>query len=169
MGETDDTAETVVRTFTDRVNSGDYDALADLFASDYHTHHDNDDDHAESVGEICSQERDRAAAFAEKHEELTDVLVDADWDGPGRKLETWYDVTGTHTGEFLGLPPTDNDVRFHLVRNFIVVDGAITRYRVIYTLGFLLDLGLHWEALTDEVDMERYLETPAVAGSAKVD
>lgn len=154
MATTEADARELIREFTDELNAGNYDALAAFFADDYEDRYDN-----RSVDEAVQEERDRGEAFADKNEEIDGILVDTD-DREGQHLNAWYTVTATHDGEFLHLPPTGNRVEHPFVRTFVVEEGEITRYRKVYTLGFLLDLGLDWETLTDEVEMGPYLTSP---------
>lgn len=164
MSTTIDEARELVRTFTGELNDGNYGAVEAFFADGYDERHDND----ETVAERLEREQERSEAFDDKHEAIDAVQVDTDWED-GVHLTVWYTVTGTHSGEFLHLPSTGTEVTFPLVRTFVVEEGRVTRYRVVYTLGFLLDLGLDWERLTEEVDMARYLTSPAAAGSARAD
>lgn len=166
MTATEAEAKELVRDFTETLNAGNYDALGEFFADEYNELYDNDE--AETVGEIIEAERTREAAISNKHEEIDVILTDTEF-GEGTHLDTWYTVTGTHDGEILNLPPTGNDVKFPLYRFVTIEDGEIVRYRQSYTIGFLLDLGLDWQSLTEEVDMEQYMTTPEAAGSARAE
>lgn len=159
-----DTAETLIRSFTADINAGDFGAIERYFADGYLDRHDND----EGVDELIDAERERYDAFPDKHEEI-DVILEGSQRQGDAHLEVWYMVDGSHQGSFLNLPATGNEVTFPLLRNLLIDDGRITRYRVVYTLGFLLDLGVDWEALTDTVEMDRFLTSPAAAGSARAD
>lgn len=165
MAEIPAAADELVRAFTAAVNAGNYDALREFFVDDYHDRFDNA---VEPIDEIIEKERERAAAFSNKHEALDVILTDPGFD-EGTHLEVWYEVTGTHDGDILSLPPSGNDVTFPYLRFITLQDGEIVRYREGYTLGFLLDLGLDWDALTDEVDLAPYMTTPEAAGSARAD
>lgn len=60
-----------------------------------------------------------------------------------------YEVTlsGTHEGEFAGIPPTDRDVELSAMESYRVADGAIQEHRTYYDrLEFLNQLGLTDEA-----------------------
>lgn len=164
MSTTVDDARELIRAFTEELNDGNVGAVEAFFADGYDERHDND----ETVAERIEREQERNEAFDDKQEVIDAVQIDIDWED-GVHLTVWYTVTGTHAGEFLHLPPTGTEVEFPLVRTFVVETGSITRYRVVYTLGFLLDLGLDWERLTEEVDMATYLTSPAAAGSARAD
>lgn len=164
MSTTTDDARELIRRFTRELNAGNYATVEAFFADEYDEQHDND----ETVAELLEWERERSEAFADKHEEIDRFQVDLEWED-GEHLAVWYTVTGTHAGEFLNVPPTGTRVEFPLLRTFVVEDARITRYRVVYTLGFLLDLGLDWERLTGEIDLEAYLTTPEAAGSARAD
>lgn len=150
--------------FTEELNAGNVDSLDEFFADDY----DEREDNKESVAELLAEERKRADAFSDKYEEINQLWTPVE-DSDGTTLEVWYDVTGVHTGEFIGIPPTQNEVEFLVARIVEIRNGKITSYTQGQTLGFLLDLGLNWNALTDEVDLAQYLTTPEEARSATVD
>lgn len=157
MSDSEDAATDLIRELTTELNAGHYEAVADFFVADYVDRFDN-----ESVQEILRKERERDEAFAEKHEAIDTILTDTDHTD-GTQLSVWYTVTGTHEGEFLHLPPTGNQVEFPLLRVVTIEDGQITRYRLVYTLGFLLDLGLDWEQLTEQVNTQQFLTSPDAA------
>lgn len=154
MTTTEAEAKELIREFTEELNAGNYDALDGFFVEDYSERYDN-----RTVGELVQEERDRGEAFVDKHEDLDGILTDTD-ERDGQHLNAWYTVTGTHEREFLHLPPTGHQVEHPFIRTFVIEDGHITRYRMVFTLGFLLDLGLDWETLTEEVDMQQYLISP---------
>lgn len=158
-------AKELIREFTDALNAEKYDAVEAFFADDYDELYTNEQ---EPVRELLAEERERAEAFTDKVEEVDAIYTDTEWD-EGEQFNVWYTVTGTHDGAFLDLPPTGTDVEFLLLRILTVEDGQITRCRVVYTLGFLLDLGVDWQTLTDEVDVQQYLTSPEAAGSARAD
>lgn len=166
MTTTEAEAKELVREFTATVNAGNYDALREFFADGYAELYDNDTN--ETVDEIIEEERNRANAFSDKHEEIDTILTDTDFPD-GIHFDAWFTVTGTHDGEILNLPPTGNEVQFPLVRFMTIEDGDIVRYREGLTLGFLLDLGLDWESLTEDIDMEQFMTTPEAVGSARAD
>lgn len=61
-----------------------------------------------------------------------------------------YEVTlsGTHEGEFAGIPPTGRDVELPAMESYRVADGAIQEHRTYYDrLEFLNQLGLTDEAI----------------------
>lgn len=60
-----------------------------------------------------------------------------------------YEVTlsGTHEGEFAGIPPTGRDVELSAMESYRVADGAIQEHRTYYDRQEFLDqLGLTDEA-----------------------
>lgn len=158
MTQRESDAIALVREFSEDVNEGNFDALAEYFPDDYGDRYDGN----VSVDGIISDERERAQAFEDKHEELDEILL-AQNDDDGVDIEAWYTVSGTFVEEILSIPPTGNDVRFPLYRINRVEDDLITRHRVGNTIGFILHLGLNWGQLTEEVDLEQFMTTPEEA------
>ena len=60
----------------------------------------------------------------------------------GEKTVSRFAWTGTHRGEFLGIPPTGKPVRVWGVVMDVVKDGRLSESRIIMdTLGLLQQLG----------------------------
>ena len=58
------------------------------------------------------------------------------------KIVSQFTWTGTHRGEFLGIPPTGKPVRVWGVVMDVVKDGRLSESRIIMdTLGLLQQLG----------------------------
>jgi C-1 hydroxylase len=70
-------------------------------------------------------------AFPDYHETLEDIIAEGD------KVWTRETVTGTHTGEYLGLSPTGNKFTMTAVNIWQIVEG-----KVIEKVGFLDQLDL---------------------------
>jgi predicted ester cyclase len=52
-------------------------------------------------------------------------------------------VTGTHAGTIMGLPPSGRSFRFDVALVFVLEDGCISRERRIYDFtGFLVQIGV---------------------------
>jgi steroid delta-isomerase-like uncharacterized protein len=61
----------------------------------------------------------------------------------GNRTAIFSSMTGTHTGTFMGLPPSGKAFRFSLVYLLEIRDGQIVRDRRIYDFtGFLVQLGV---------------------------
>jgi steroid delta-isomerase-like uncharacterized protein len=75
-------------------------------------------------------------AFPDLHVEVEDVIAEGD------KLVCRNTVTGTHHGEFRGLPPTGKSVRYNEIFIFRFVDGRIAEiWGVVDVLSQLRQLG----------------------------
>lgn len=62
--------------------------------------------------------------------------------GEGEKVVSRFSWTGTHRGEFLGIPPTGKSVKVWGVVMDLVRDGVLSESRIIMdTLGLLQQLG----------------------------
>jgi steroid delta-isomerase-like uncharacterized protein len=75
-------------------------------------------------------------AFPDLHVAVEDVIAEGD------KVVCRNTVTGTHRGEFRGLPPTGNSVRYSEIFIFRFVDGRIAEiWGVVDVLSQLRQLG----------------------------
>ena len=63
------------------------------------------------------------ATFSDRKAEMDDYLETTD----GRVVENWA-MTGTHTGEAFGLPPSNQDVRVRGMELFRVADGKVVEH-----------------------------------------
>ena len=96
------------RRFYELVNSGDIDQLGDALADDFV-------EHEETPGLAPTKEgvleffRMYRAAFPDMRMEPQDVLVSGD------KVVVRAKVTGTHQGEFMGMPATGKRVHVQLI------------------------------------------------------
>ena len=76
------------------------------------------------------------AAFDGFAVEVLDQLAEDD------KVMTYKVFTGTHTGDFLGLPPTGRAVRFEVMDIVRIADGQIVEHwGLVDQLGLLRQLG----------------------------
>jgi predicted ester cyclase len=62
------------------------------------------------------------AAFADFSAEVLDQLAEDD------KVMTYHTFSGTHTGEFMGIPPTGRPVRFAVMDIVRIRDGQIVEH-----------------------------------------
>ena len=61
----------------------------------------------------------------------------------GERVSHLTTMTGTHVGDFLGMPPTGKQFRFRMARFYEFADGAIASERRIYDFtGMLLQIGV---------------------------
>jgi steroid delta-isomerase-like uncharacterized protein len=71
----------------------------------------------------------------------------------GEKLVVFWTMTGTHRGEFLGVPPTNKRVAFSGITINLIAEGKILESTVIWDgLGLMkqfgIDLPIEYEMLT---------------------
>lgn len=82
--------------------------------------------------------------FAVLHEAFPDLLITAgDLIEEGDKLVSRQTVTGTHQGEFMGLPPTGKPVTYDEIFVFRFADGRVAEtWGVVDVLSLIRQLGL---------------------------
>jgi steroid delta-isomerase-like uncharacterized protein len=124
------------RFYDEVINGGDHALIKELLADDYV-------EHAEAPG--IPNNRDGVVmwfqmmrgAFPDMKMSVLRMVAEDD--------EIWvhYRCTGTHKGEFMGLPPTDNKFDIEGVDRVRVRDGkAIEHWNVTDTMGMMQQLGL---------------------------
>jgi steroid delta-isomerase-like uncharacterized protein len=80
--------------------------------------------------------RGMRAAFPDMHWRIEEQLSEAD------RVLTRFEWTGTHSGEFLGVPATGRPVRVWGMVIDLVRDGRIKETRLIMdTLGLMMQIG----------------------------
>lgn len=108
--------KSIVRNFVRAYNNRNIDF--DKFISpDYFDHtHKVDLDGLKQLFEMGFQ------AFPDWYETIEDIIAEGD--------KVWIRVsyTGTHTGEFMGLPPTGNKVNSEAVDIYRIADGKLAEY-----------------------------------------
>lgn len=61
----------------------------------------------------------------------------------GDKMVVYWTITGTHRGEFLGVPPTNKKVSFSGITIHQIIDGKILESNVIWDgLGLMKQFGI---------------------------
>ena len=76
-------------------------------------------------------------AFPDNHITLDDMVVEGD------KVAVRYTITGTHKGEFMGIPPTNKRVTIWPIQIDRIVGGKFVEgWTRFDTLGFMRQLGL---------------------------
>lgn len=115
------------------INSEDLDALDGLFSDDYL-------DHAEGhrgVEPFKQQMRMFRAAFPDLCVSIDDTVE------AGDRIATRTTVTGTHTGDLMGIPPTHRHVVVSAVDIARFVDGkAAERWGGLDTFSLMVQLGV---------------------------
>lgn len=95
------------------------------------------DEEFHGVEAVIEHEWARYDAFPDMEYTIEEILADGD------SVAARWLVTGTHEGEFEGIPPTGASVEFPVSGLFRVADGTITEIRLLYdALGMLQQLGV---------------------------
>src|ERR1700736_367416 len=95
------------------INERDLDALDDLFMADYVDH--QDDQHG--VDPFKEQLRVFGVAFPDLHVAIDDVVVSGD------RFASRTTVTGTHSGELMGMPATGTKISVSAVDKVRIEGG----------------------------------------------
>ena len=61
-------------------------------------------------------------AFPDWHETIEDIIAEGD------KVWVWLSYTGTHKGDFMGLPPTGKKITSQAVDIYRIIDGKLAEY-----------------------------------------
>lgn len=125
---TDGAPEQVVRDFLNAVNDRDYSALSDVL-SESMTWIDPSLPEKEVHGSdgFETMLREIVVGFPDFHIEVLDIVADENV----VMAELLY--TGTHAGEFFGLPPTGREIEFQGVEKYQIESGDIERGRVYFS------------------------------------
>ena len=76
-------------------------------------------------------------ASADWKETIEDIIAE------GNKVWVRYKITGTHTGEFYGLPPTGKSITFSSISIYRIADGKLVEgWTVSDDLNLLTQLGV---------------------------
>ena len=119
----------ILRFFREVIGAGDLALLDALVVDDY-------EDHVALPGQVRGREglKHRVAkiraAFQPRHK-LHEVIVDGD------RVAVHWTLSGVHSGEFLGLPPTHKPVEFDGVDIYAMRDGRMAaHWNVVDMLAF---------------------------------
>lgn len=72
--------------------------------------------------------RDLRTGFPDFEVTIDDSLVEGD------TIMTEWTVSGTHDGEFQGIPPTGNEMEFSGMDKIVVSDGQVQEHRIYYNV-----------------------------------
>ncbi len=125
-----DHKETVRRMFDEVINSGKVEVVDDLFDPDF-----------QSVTPMGTLDREAfkdyvrmwRAGFADVHCDVGDLIAEGD------RVAWSVRAKGTHTGEFMGIPPTGNTVDFDSLNIAEFRDGRGYRHRVMMDIPRMLE------------------------------
>jgi steroid delta-isomerase-like uncharacterized protein len=131
-----ETNKAVVRRMVEEAwNQGNLNAVDELLAADAFDHHDPD---VPSFPEHMKAEIMRFhRAFPDFHFAIEDMIAEGD------KVSFRATITGTHQGEYNGIPPTGRQIAFEHMHMVRIVDGkAVDHWAVLDILSMLQQLGV---------------------------
>lgn len=125
------------RRIYDLINAGDIDGFGDLLADDV-VEHEELPGLAPTKDGIKTFFRMQLAAFPDTRMTVEDVIAD------GAKVAARVRYTGTHKGDFMGVPATDKAVDVQLVDIFAFGDDGLVRehWGVMDQLTMLQQVGV---------------------------
>ncbi len=122
----------IVRRFIEAYNKRNLDLFDEFIAPDYVDHTNKVD--RDGLKQLLTMAFE---SFPDLHETIEEIIAEGDM--------VWIRVTttGTHTGEWRGLPPTGKKISSPGVDMYRIVNGKITEYRNVNDqLGFLKQIGI---------------------------
>jgi steroid delta-isomerase-like uncharacterized protein len=127
------------RRFQDAMNTGDAElvsqAIDEVFAPDVKQHTPLEATGAQTLKEMVFARLYRA--FPDLHITVEDVIAEGD------KVVERDTVTGTHQGEYMGLPPTGKSVAYHEIFIMRFVNGRIAEiWGVVDVFSLMKQLGM---------------------------
>ena len=107
----------IVRRFIEAYNKRNLDLIDDFVAPDYVDHTNKVD--REGLKQLFNM---GLTAFPDWHETIEDIIAEGD------KVWVRLSYTGTHKGEFMGLPPTGKKITSKAVDIYRIVNGKLAEY-----------------------------------------
>jgi len=125
--------KSIIRRWFEAENKKDLASLDEFVATDFvdHTHQlRGREEYKQFITAI-------GKGFPDFHETIKDIIAE------GNKVWVFFEITGTHTGEWMGLAPTGKKIRVRLVEIFRIVDDKVAEeWEVSDELNFYKQLGL---------------------------
>jgi steroid delta-isomerase-like uncharacterized protein len=118
------------------INAGDIDGFGWLLANDF-VEHEEQPGLAPTKDGVIAFFRMQRAAFPDMHMQVEDVIAD------GGKVAARVRYTGTHRGEFMGMPATDKRVDAQLIDMFAIGDDGLVHehWGVMDALAMMQQIG----------------------------
>lgn len=128
--------DALVRTFIEEVfNNGQLSILEDIIHSNYHFS--STDSELNGIGELKEFIQSFRTAFPDLNLCIDDIFTSGD------KTCTTFTFTGTHEEDFMGIPPTKQEVKVQGVLISTIQDSKIIEEKeILDNLGFFQQLGL---------------------------
>jgi steroid delta-isomerase-like uncharacterized protein len=123
-------AKAIVRRRFDELDRGNFGILDELFASDYTLNFPGRE--PLDLDRTRDFYRQMYSAFIDLHHEVVEQISEGD------KVVTRWRATGTHVGEFMGIPPTNQSVSFSGINIYTFHEGKLSESQVAWDLFGLL-------------------------------
>jgi len=127
------------RHYIEELNKGKATALAaidELYATDF-VFHGGGGEETRGIENYKQSVIEFFNAFPDLHWTIDDIIVEGD------KVVARFTLTGTHEGEFMGIPPTNRKVTMWVISIDRAVGGKfVEEWERMDTLGFMEQLGL---------------------------
>jgi len=124
--------------FLEEWNKGKASAMAaidEIYATDFVAHSGSSED-LRGINAVRQSMKEEFSAFPDLHYTLDDVVVEGD------KVAARYTMTGTHKGEFMGIPATNKKVVVRAISiNRIVGGKFVEEWGMFDTLSLMQQLG----------------------------
>jgi predicted ester cyclase len=129
-----DNAAVIRRMFDEIINQGKLDVVDELFDPEFRTETPQGELDRDGFREYV---RGWRAGFSDVHCEVDDIIEDGD------RIAWSIRATGTHDGEFMGIPPTGRTIDFDSLNIATFRDGRGYRHKVVMdTAKMLMQLGV---------------------------
>lgn len=134
MPTTTTDAKDLFREVVDALNDRDFDRFAAPHAEDVVLH--DHDETITGVADAIEHEQAIYEAFPDTQTNLDSVIAE------GQTVAGRWTVTGTHEGEFEGLPPTGEEIEIPAAGEMRIENGEIAEVWLVYDrLGLMQQLG----------------------------
>lgn len=118
-------------------NKGNFDGLKDLVSEDFVIHFPREGEEIRGPENVKQFYTELRKAFPDLHFTIVDLLAE------GSKVVTHWSATGTHNGEFRGIPATGKRVTFKAMDIDRLADGKFVEcWTNVDELGLMQQLGV---------------------------
>ena len=127
----------VVRRIVEEVwNGGKLDSIDEFYAADF-VNTDPSSPEVKNLEQFKQWVAEMHAGFSDEQITVEDLIAEGD-----KVVEQWS-AKATHTGDFMGIPPTNNKTNMSGITIFRIVDGKVKECVWSYdTYGFMVQLGV---------------------------
>jgi steroid delta-isomerase-like uncharacterized protein len=136
--KTEENKTLVRRLYEEFLNEQNYDVIEELYASDFVAYRAKGVEFPETstIEDIEVDARTLHEAFPDFTATIEEIVAEDDM------VAAWFTITGTHEGEFRGIPPTGDEISYEQTSFFRVEDGKVAEGWVLTdTLEFMQQLG----------------------------